>query len=55
VKKASTQWKNTTQLPASSPSSVSSSESVSPGHYASDLNSSKVIGSTGMLSRSLWY
>jgi len=48
VKKANTQWQHTAQLPQSSPSSVSSSESVSPGHYASDLNNSKVIGSTGM-------
>jgi len=49
VKKANTQWQHTVQLPQSSPSSVSSSESVSPGHYASDLNNSKVTGSTGML------
>lgn len=49
VKKANTQWQNTAQLPESSPSSVSSSESVSPGHYASDLNNSKAVGSTGML------
>jgi len=49
VKKANTQWQHIAQLPQSSPSSVSSSESVSPGHYASDLNNSKVIGSTGML------
>lgn len=49
VKKANTQWQHTTKLPQSSPSSVSSSESVSPGHYASDLNNSKVIGSTGIL------
>lgn len=48
MKKASTQWQHTTQLPQSSPSSVSSSESVSPGHYASDLNNPKAIGSTGM-------
>lgn len=49
VKKASTQWQHTTRFPLSSPSSVSSSESVSPGHVASDLNNSKAIGSTGML------
>lgn len=49
MKKANTQWQQTTQLPQSSPSSVSSSESVSPGHYASDLNNSKAIGSTGIL------
>lgn len=48
VKKANIQWQPTTQLPQSSPSSVSSSESVSPGHYASDLNNSKAIGSTGL-------
>jgi len=48
VKKANTQWQHTNQLPQSSPSSVSSSESVSPGHYASDLNNSKAIGSTGI-------
>uniref|UniRef100_A0A2H8TE18 Neurabin-1 n=1 Tax=Melanaphis sacchari TaxID=742174 RepID=A0A2H8TE18_9HEMI len=46
LKKANTQWQHTNQLPQSSPSSVSSSESVSPGHYASDLNNSKAIGST---------
>ncbi|XP_050430414.1 uncharacterized protein LOC126839262 isoform X3 [Adelges cooleyi] len=46
LKKANTSWQqNTTQLPQSSPSSVSSSESASPGHYASDLNNSKIIGS----------
>lgn len=49
VKKSNTQWHHTTQLPQSSPSSVSSSESVSPGHYASDLNNSKAIGSTGKI------
>lgn len=49
VKKSNTLWQNATQLPQSSPSSVSSSESVSPGHYASDLNNSKAIGSTGMV------
>lgn len=50
MKRANTQWQpqHTVQLPASSPSSVSSSESVSPGHYASDLNNSKAVGSTGM-------
>lgn len=50
MKKANTQWQpqHVAQLPESSPSSVSSSESVSPGHYASDLNNSKVIGSTGI-------
>jgi hypothetical protein len=48
VKKANIQWQPTAQLPQSSPSSVSSSESVSPGHYASDLNNSKAIGSTGL-------
>jgi len=48
VKKANTQWQHTNQLPQSSPSSVSSSESVSPGNYASDLNYSKAIGSTGI-------
>lgn len=48
VKKANTQWQQTAQLPQSSPSSVSSSESVSPKHYASDLNNSKEIGSAGM-------
>lgn len=47
VKKAS-KWQQATQLPQSSPSSVSSSESVSPKHYASDLNNSKEIGSAGM-------
>jgi len=46
LKKANIQWQPTAQLPQSSPSSVSSSESVSPGHYASDLNNSKAIGST---------
>ncbi|CAI6343414.1 unnamed protein product [Macrosiphum euphorbiae] len=46
LKKANTQWQHTNQLPQSSPSSVSSSESVSPGHYASDLNNFKAIGST---------
>ncbi|VVC31527.1 Hypothetical protein CINCED_3A001844 [Cinara cedri] len=46
LKKSNAQWQHTTQLPQSSPSSVSSSESVSPGHYASDLNNSKAIGST---------
>lgn len=49
MKKANTQWQHNSQLPESSPSSVSSSESVSPGHYASDLNNSKAIGSTGRL------
>jgi len=49
VKKANTQWQHANQLPQSSPSSVSSSESVSPGHYASDLNNSKTIGSTGII------
>lgn len=57
MKRANIQWQpqNTAQLPASSPSSVSSSESVSPGHYASDLNNPKTVGSTGRLKSFLEY
>ncbi|XP_050531955.1 neurabin-1 isoform X2 [Daktulosphaira vitifoliae] len=53
LKKANVQWQqHTTQISQSSPSSVSSSESVSPGHMVSDLNNSKATGSSDSID--LW-